>query len=722
MSKKMLIEATHAEETRVVVLDDARLEELDVETSTKKQIKGNIYLAKVVRVEPSLQAAFVEYGGNRHGFLAFNEIHPDYYQIPTEDLEKLKKEMQQEADAQNQAEDFTENKDTKTRDDVETVSESDNDDALYRPRRFSMRRYRIQEVIHHGQKMLVQVTKEERGNKGAAMTTYLSLAGRYSVLMPKNANSGGVSRKIANVADRKRLKKIVESLPVLEGQSVIIRTAGKEKTKAEIKRDFDYLNKTWSDIVEKTMQSIAPALIHEEANLIKRTLRDAMTDDIEEIIIEGEEAYKNAKAFLKLLMPKQVKKIKEYKKEIPLFQAYDIEKQMEEMLQRNVNLKSGGYLVIDQAEALVAIDVNSGRATRERNIEETALKTNLEAADEVARQMRLRDLAGLVVIDFIDMEEPKNNYAVERRMKEALKKDRARIQMGRITGFGLMELSRQRLRSSLLETGHHICPMCQGTGFVRSAQSCAMHVLHILEETGQQHRNHAINITVPLEVALYVLNNKRDSLAHIENRYDVAIKVNGDDSMIAPTDFRLEYNQLPVKEKKGFFARTIESLLPSSNGKAEEVQEPAKKEKKKEVKAAQAPVAKQEPVAEKNNKKAKRSAKKHAKKNVQPNTSGEEKFKVVHQEAMVLYDSHANSIVPQEEKGEVVAVEPAKTHVEAVAKPKRGRKKAANKNESKKTEKKPEKKTDQPLPEVSVTEQTEELPHTETPKKGWWNN
>ena len=721
MSKKMLIEATHPEETRVVVLDDARLEELDVETSTKKQIKGNIYLAKVVRVEPSLQAAFVEYGGNRHGFLAFNEIHPDYYQIPMEDLEKLKKEMQQEADAQNQAEDISENKNTKVREDVETVSESDNDDAFYRPRRFSMRKYKIQEVIHHGQKMLVQVTKEERGNKGAAMTTYLSLAGRYSVLMPKNANSGGVSRKIANVADRKRLKKIVESLPVLEGQSVIIRTAGKEKTKVEIKRDFDYLNKTWADIVEKTMQSIAPALIHEEANLIKRTLRDAMTDDIEEIIIEGEEAYKNAKAFLKLLMPKQVKKIKEYKKDVPLFQAYDVEKQMEEMLQKNVPLKSGGYLVIDQAEALVAIDVNSGRATRERNIEETALKTNLEAAEEVARQMRLRDLAGLVVIDFIDMEEPKNNYAVERKMKEALKKDRARIQMGRITGFGLMELSRQRLRSSLLETGHHVCPMCQGTGFVRSSQSCAMHVLHILEETGREYKNHTITITVPLEIALYVLNNKRSSLSQIESRYDVVIKVNGDASMIAPTDYRLEYNQLPIKEKKGFFARTIESLLPGS--KSEEVVEPVQPKKKKEKVV---PEVKKEPAPQpEKNKKSKRPAKVRPNKKGKPATTGEENFKVVHQEAMVLYDSHANSlVVPPAEKSDVVAVEPAKTHVEAVAKPKRGRKKGSGKAAASKKKAKTEAvetiKTEKPA-EVAEP-QTESLPHVENPKKGWWNN
>ncbi len=749
MSKKMLIEATHAEETRVVVLDDARLEELDVETSTKKQIKGNIYLAKVVRVEPSLQAAFVEYGGNRHGFLAFNEIHPDYYQIPAADLEKLKKEMQQEADAQALSDDVVETKNRKNHEDVETVSDSDNDDALYRPRRVSMRRYRIQEVIHHGQKMLVQVTKEERGNKGAAMTTYLSLAGRYSVLMPKNANSGGVSRKIANIADRKRLKKIVESLPVLEGQSVIVRTAGKERTKAEIKRDFDYLNKTWSDIVEKTMESIAPALIHEEANLIKRTLRDAMTDDIEEIIIEGEESYKNAKAFLKLLMPRQVKKIKEYKREVPLFQAYNIEKQMEEMLQKNVRLKSGGYLVIDQAEALVAIDVNSGRATRERNIEETALKTNLEAADEVARQMRLRDLAGLVVIDFIDMEEAKNNYAVERRMKEALKKDRARIQMGRITGFGLMELSRQRLRSSLLETGHHVCPMCQGAGFVRSAQSCAMHILHILEEAGQQHRNHLITITVPLEVALYVLNNKRDSLMQIESRYDLSIKVNGDALMQSPTDFRIEYQALPQKEKKGFLARTLQSLLPTWS------------EEENVPKAKEDVVEKEPQKQEKQSKNRKRLNKKERRERARAERKAaaaeaqvsEEKFKVVHQEAMVVYDTHATSVVPVE-KAEVIAIEPAKTQVEAVAKPKRPRvkkvknvvdepavaietaKPVAKKSMPKveKTEKveKPARKVQADVVSMPLSEAPAavpmaaapavELPHTENPKKGWWNN
>ena len=705
MSKKMLIEATHAEETRVVVLDDARLEELDVETSTKKQIKGNIYLAKVVRVEPSLQAAFVEYGGNRHGFLAFNEIHPDYYQIPAADLEALKKEMQQEADAQNQSEEALMEKENKNKEDVETITESDNDDSFYRPRRFSMRKYRIQEVIHHGQKMLVQVTKEERGNKGAAMTTYLSLAGRYSVLMPKNANSGGVSRKIANVADRKRLKKIVESLPVLEGQSVIIRTAGKERTKAEIKRDFEYLSKTWTEIVEKTMQSIAPALIHEEANLIKRTLRDAMTDDIEEIIIEGEDAYKNAKAFLKQLMPKQVKKVKEYKKEIPLFQAFDIEKQMEEMLQKNVPLKSGGYLVIDQAEALVAIDVNSGRATRERNIEETALKTNLEAADEVARQMRLRDLAGLVVIDFIDMEEPKNNYAVERRMKEALKKDRARVQMGKITGFGLMEISRQRLRSSLLETGHHVCPMCHGAGFVRSSQSCAMHVLHILEEAGQQYKNHTISITVPMEIALYVLNNKRESLVQMEGRYDIVIKVNGDASMLSPTDYRLEYKVLPQKEKKGFLARTIETLLTATS----RAENPKKEEKKEEVSAKKNTLKKAKPekkrIAKKE--KARRNARADEK---STQASGEEKFKVVHQEAMVLYDSHAKSVVPQE-TNEVVATEPAKTIVEAVAKPKRARKKSV----------KDTKKEEPASPSEVKEENLVDLPHPENPKKGWWN-
>ena len=723
----MLIEATHPEETRVVVLDDARLEELDVETSTKKQIKGNIYLAKVIRVEPSLQAAFVEYGGNRHGFLAFSEIHPDYYQIPAADLEALKKELEQIADRENDADEVVD-KYSKNSEDVETVSE-DNDDAMYRPRRSAMRKYRIQEVIHHGQKMLVQVTKEERGNKGAAMTTYLSLAGRYSVLMPKNSHSGGVSRKIANIVDRKRLKKIVESLPVLEGQSVIIRTAGKERTKAEIKRDFEYLNKTWEDIVEKTIQSIAPALIHEEASLIKRTLRDALTDDVEEILIEGEESYKNAKAFLKLLMPKQVKKVKEYKKETPLFQAYDVEKQMEEMLQKVVHLKSGGYLVIDQAEALVAIDVNSGRATRERNIEETALKTNLEAADEVARQMRLRDLAGLVVIDFIDMEEPKNNYAVERRMKDALKKDRARIQMGRITGFGLMELSRQRLRSSLLETGHHVCPMCQGAGFVRSSQSCAMHVLHVLEEAGLQHQNHIITITVPLKIALYVLNNKRDSLAQIEEHYDVQIRVDGDASLSSPTDYRLEYKALPVKEK-GFFARTIGSLLSSS--KTSDTAEKKVKETPKEEKKAK-------PVAKKENKKSDRLAKKKAQKKEPVKHSKkvkeEENFKVVQQEAITVYDARTTSVVAVEDaevekKDKEPSVQKAKTT--------RSRKKQPQPETPEVIQLPDETVENMTVPAVEVENKKEtsqeenvaflsqetvvsELPHLENPKTGWWN-
>lgn len=777
MSKKMLIEATHPEETRVVVLEDSRLDELDVETSTKKQIKGNIYLAKVVRVEPSLQAAFVEYGGNRHGFLAFNEIHPDYYQIPAADLEKLKKEMQQEADRAEEAEEVAGKKSSKANaDDVEIVSDSDNDENLYRPRRMSFRKYRIQEVIHHGQKMLVQVTKEERGNKGAAMTTYLSLAGRYSVLMPKNGSSGGVSRKIANIADRKRLKKIVEDLPLREGQSVIIRTAGKDRTKAEIKRDFEYLDKTWEDIVEKTMESIAPALIHEEANLIKRTLRDTLTDDIDEIIIEGEEAYKNAKAFLKLLMPRQVKKIKEYKKDIPLFQAYNIENQLEEMNQKNVYLKSGGYLVIDQTEALVAIDVNSGRATRERNIEETALKTNLEAADEVARQLRLRDLAGLVVIDFIDMEEPKNNYAVERRMREALKKDRARVQMGKITGFGLMEISRQRLRSSLQETGHHVCPMCQGCGIVRSEQSSAMHALHTLEKAANEHTNTRILMTLPLEIALYVLNNKRETLAQIEARHDVSISIQADNTMICPTDFRMEYEALPIKDKKGFFARTFETLLPfvaeekAAEKAAVKVPEKPSKTDKKLEKAKQQQVqskeAMNEPVAAQGKNKKRNKPQKKQKDEKNATNVTEEKFKVVRQEAITAYDAHSTSVIEKPETP-VVAVAPAITEVEAVAKPKSQKRSKKSHGDKSLSKQKHNKKTvsevsanepalaqkdnmqkdarnveDTAVPEAIIledkslsashvnveaekeqtpTELASEMPVVENPKKGWWN-
>ena len=539
----MLIDATHVEETRVVIVDGTKLDELDIETSTKKQLKGNIYLAKVARVEPSLQAAFVDYGGNRHGFLAFNEIHPDYYQIPVADREALKEALlAEDKDDDHETESETESAEDEESDEriVETVSENEADEVA--ARRFKqIKKYKIQEVIHRGQVLLVQVIKEERGNKGAALTTYLSLAGRYCVLMPNNARGGGVSRKITNAADRKRLKGIVSKLPLPTGMSVIVRTAGKERTSLEIKRDYDYLIKTWVQIRDTTMESSAPALIHEEGNLIKRALRDMYTRDIEEILIEGESEYKMARDFMKMLTPSHAKKVKLYKDEtIPLFFRYQVEAQLEALHSNIVQLKSGAYLVMDQTEALVAIDVNSGRATKERNIEETALKTNLEAADEIARQLRLRDMAGLVVIDFIDMEEARNNHAIERRMKEALKRDRARVQMGRITGFGLMELSRQRLHSSFIETSYSVCPHCRGKGMIRSTQSASIHTLHVLEEESMKLRFSELHMTVPPETALYVLNYKRRDLNAIEAMYNVKIFLEADASLVFPTDYRME--------------------------------------------------------------------------------------------------------------------------------------------------------------------------------------
>ncbi|MBQ3695475.1 MAG: ribonuclease E/G [Alphaproteobacteria bacterium] len=528
MSKQMLIDATHPEETRVVILDEGRLDELDVDTANKKQIKGNIYLAKVVRVEPSLQAAFVEYGGNRHGFLAFGEIHPDYYQIPVDDREALKKEMATETDS-----DETEENDT----DVENVSEND---EVVRVRPSFYKKYRIQEVIHPGQVMLVQAVKEERGNKGAAMTTYLSLAGRFCVLMPNNSRGGGVSRKIANAQDRKDLREIVDKLSIPEGMSVIVRTAGQGKTKTDIKRDFDYLIKTWSQIRELTLKSIAPKLIHEEGDIIKRSLRDVFTTDIDEIIVEGENSFKTTKALVKSLMPAQVKKVKEYKGKVPLFCQYQVEAQLEQIHNHIARLPSGGYIVIDQTEALVAVDVNSGRSTREHSIEETALQTNLETCEELARQLRLRDLAGLVVIDFIDMDEPKNNAAVERHLKEALKRDRARIQVGRMSGFGLIEMTRQRLHSSFLESSYKPCPHCGGLGVVRSVESSAMHALRLLEEAAIKNTRTQLMLSVTPEVAEYLSNNKRVHLLELEKNYQVGIQVISDETLQRVDDFKLE--------------------------------------------------------------------------------------------------------------------------------------------------------------------------------------
>ncbi|HEX2889184.1 Rne/Rng family ribonuclease [Vineibacter terrae] len=694
MAKRMLVDATHPEETRVVVVDGTRLEEFDFETSSKKQLKGNIYLAKVVRIEPSLQAAFVEYGGNRHGFLAFSEIHPDYYQIPIADREKLLAEQAQRAqredeggngdhsgrvdrsdieDAREERAQFTAElmetspgqvdghaahehepaheapaheasaepradaaaepppsaaeppaiqeppaatpeepatrsetiaaaaatesltgpavedapaaHDTTDRADgapapaaptgheaaaadlppaVEGAEGSEQpipagptdaavvdpseapqpevpvetlggDDYEQRPRRSPPpRQYKIQEVIKRRQILLVQVVKEERGNKGAALTTYLSLAGRYAVLMPNAGRGGGISRKITNAGDRKRMKEMLAELDVPSGMGVILRTAGLERSKAEIRRDYDYLMRLWDSIRDLTFQSKAPALIYEEGDIVKRSIRDLYNSDIEEVQIEGEHGFGRAQDFMRQLIPSHVPKVKLYRDGIPLFHRYQIETQLDAMHSPIVQLRSGAYIVINPTEALVAIDVNSGRATKERNIEETALRTNLEAAEEIARQVRLRDLAGLVVIDFIDMEESKHQGQVERRLKEAMKSDRARIQIGRISPFGLLELSRQRLRPSLLENVTEVCPHCEGTGRVRSVESTALHVLRGIEEEGVRRRAGEIVVKVPVAVALYLLNHKRTNIADAEQRYGFHVLIAGDDDLIPP--------------------------------------------------------------------------------------------------------------------------------------------------------------------------------------------
>lgn len=635
MSTRMLVDARHPEETRVTVVKGSRVEDFDYESSVRRQLKGNIYLARVTRVEPSLQAAFVEYGGNRHGFLAFSEIHPDYYQIPLEDREAIIEEETQAAAAEKAAEEDAEAAEEKKKkprrrrgrksaaekaaeadatvseeapapednadslgaektfgdqegenessdkpseenaesadtdgpsettgeeaesddkaaedDDAEQsdVKESDEDDkeaeieaaAASRKRnlRALKRRYSIQEVIKRRQVLLIQVVKEERGNKGAALTTYMSLAGRYCVLMPNSTHSGGISRKISNVSDRKKLKQIIGSLNVPEDMGLIVRTAGINRTKTEIKRDYDYLLRLWNGIRDLTLKSTAPALIYEEGNLIKRTIRDVYTRDIDEIWVEGEKGYRAAKDFMKLLMPSHAKKVQHYKDRIPLYHRYQVENQLEAMYQPVVQLKSGGYIVINPTEALISIDVNSGRATKEHNIEETAVKTNLEAAEEVARQLRLRDMAGLVVIDFIDMEDRGNNRAVERRMKEVLKSDRARIQVGRISSFGLMEMSRQRLRPNLLEVAMETCNHCAGTGLVRSVESAALMALRLLEEEGIRNRSSVVRVAASQDVAIYLLNQKRSVLSDLEAQYKFTIQVLAQ-SNFGPSDIEL---------------------------------------------------------------------------------------------------------------------------------------------------------------------------------------
>ncbi len=623
MAKRILIDSSHPEETRVVVLAGNRVEDFDFETSSRKQLKGNIYLAKITRVEPSLQAAFVDYGGNRHGFLPFSEIHPDYYRIPIADREALlaeeaalrsepsdeapddvevEEEPAVEADAEENGaatedaetdaesegavaedalaegdaaaedasaeagdaaveaaeagdgsadadgpadsegtdpEDAGENakaegaapEEVEVEQKVDEVGGDEAEEAAQRRAKL-LRRYKIQEVIKRRQVILVQVTKEERGNKGAALTSYLSLPGRYCVLMPNTNKGGGISRKISNTSDRRRLKQVLSELEIPEGIAVIVRTAGSQRTKVEIRRDYDYLLRLWNTIRESTLQSTAPALIYEEANLIKRSIRDLYSRDMEEVLVDGEESYKAAKDFMKSLTPSHAKKVQQYKdSEVPLFQRFQVESQLDAMHSNTVQLRSGGYLVLNQTEALVAIDVNSGRATRERHIEETALKTNLEAAEEVGRQLKLRDLAGLIVIDFIDMEESRRNREVERRLKDALRSDRARIQLGRISPFGLLEMSRQRMRPSLFESSTEVCPHCGGTGRIRTVESLALQVLRRLEEEGQRGSDAEITATMPTSVALYILNKKRDHLAAIEQRHGFRISIETDDHL-----------------------------------------------------------------------------------------------------------------------------------------------------------------------------------------------
>ena len=550
-TKRLLVDAIHPEETRIVVTSGNKLEEFDFESAARRQLRGNIYLAKVTRVEPSLQAAFIEYGGNRHGFLAFSEIHPDYYQIPVADREALLRDQEDEDEdheeepapaAASEAEAEAHDDDGEDHSHIEQAPanaepvESIGGDALEetprRPKTVSRRNnYKIQEVIKRRQVMLVQVVKEERGNKGAALTTYLSLAGRYSVLMPNTARGGGISRKITNAADRKRLKDIVGDLEVPQGQGIILRTAGASRTKAEVKRDFEYLQRLWENVRSLTLKSQAPCLVYEEGSLIKRTIRDLYSKDIDEVFVAGDEAYREAKDFMRMIMPSHAKNVVLYKEDQPIFSKYNVENQLDQMFSPQVTLPSGGYIVINPTEALVSIDVNSGRSTKEHNIEDTALQTNLEAADEVARQLRLRDLAGLIVIDFIDMVENRSNRAVERRLKDALKNDRARIQVGRISHFGLMEMSRQRIRFGVVESSTHTCPVCSGTGLVRSVESVALLVMRAVEDHVLRRPGQSINLKVPTDVALYILNSKRHSLSTLEAKYQLSITVLADDHL-----------------------------------------------------------------------------------------------------------------------------------------------------------------------------------------------
>ncbi len=551
MTKKILIDATHSEETRVAITENNILEDFEVESITKKEIKGNIYLAKVIRVEPSLQSAFVEYGGIKHGFLPFSEIHPDYFQIPIEDKKEL-------LITNSSIEDEDENENNTG---IETFSEDEDEIAERQAdekRKLLMKKYKIQEVIKSGQILLIQVEKEERGNKGAAITTYISLAGRYCVLMP-NSNKRvkyGVSRKIPYGEERKELKGILKDLPIPDGMTVIARTAGCNRTYKEILNDYNYITNLWNEIRKTTLASTAPSLIHEEGDLLKRTIRDMYKPDVDEIYIEGDEGYKQAIDFAKQINFTEIKKIKKYNNKAPIFIENKIEAQLEAVQNPIVKLPSGGYLVINPTEALTAIDVNSGRATKERNIEETALKTNTEAAIEIGRQLRLRDMGGLVVVDFIDMTEAKHNQIIEQKMREALKKDRAKIQMAKLSQFGLMEISRQRLRPSFLEVSHKTCPHCLGTGLIPSVQTASINLLRHIEEELLKKTAKRIYVAVSSDVALYTLNQKRDDLLELEERYDTSIIINGDDNILNEKSYALE--KMDLDRKLGTYFREKE--------------------------------------------------------------------------------------------------------------------------------------------------------------------
>ena len=517
MTKRMLIDAEYLEETRVVVTNDNEIEDFDHETTTKKQNRGNLYLAKIARVEPSLQAAFVDYGNERHGFLAFSEIHPDYFQIPIADKEELLKEESSQLDEQ-------ENVDENA---IDAEIDSSNNSVKNNPPKKSnfYHKYRIQEVIKKGQILLVQVAKEERGNKGAALTTFISLAGRYCVLMTNTIRKGGISRRITHSNDRKKLRSIIEGLNIPTNMGVIIRTAGSKMNKVEIKRDYNFLTKTWESIKAHTLKSVAPTLIHEENNIIKRGIRDLYTAEVEEIFVQGVSAFKAAKSYMKTLMPSKTKIILEYNDKTPLLQKYNIDTKLEKMHSPIATLKSGGYIVINQTEALVAVDVNSGKATKERNIEETALQTNKEAAEELAIQLRLRDLSGLIVIDFIDMLLSKNNRIIENILKQRLHTDRAKIQVGNISSFGLLEMSRQRLRPSIYEADFITCHHCLGHGRIRSLESLTLKALHQIEEQATNFNEKSLSINIPEKTAIHILNNKRKELSSIEEKRNIIITI-----------------------------------------------------------------------------------------------------------------------------------------------------------------------------------------------------